>query len=116
MQQIHKSHLQKKFQCLTEGITKQGNPTPLSKIYTALYITEGGGGEVNKEHEVRQIERASWRKAAQGRPINCSDIFKPSYGQRKPIRRVLTKGVAGIGKTVSVQKLILDWAEGKTNE
>ncbi|XP_031428793.2 protein NLRC3-like [Clupea harengus] len=116
MQQIHKSHLQKKFQCLTEGITKQGNPTPLSKIYTELYITEGGRGEVNDEHEVKQIERASWREAARCRQINCNDIFTPLSGQDKPIRRVLTKGVAGIGKTVSVQKLILDWAEGKANQ
>ncbi|XP_042561934.1 NLR family CARD domain-containing protein 3-like [Clupea harengus] len=116
MQQIHKSHLQKKFQCLTEGITKQGDARLLHEIYTALYITEGGRGEVNDEHEVRQIERASWREAARGRPIKCSDIFKPLSGQYKPIRRVLTKGVAGIGKTVSVQKFILDWAEGKENQ
>ncbi|XP_062392836.1 NACHT, LRR and PYD domains-containing protein 3-like [Sardina pilchardus] len=69
-QQIHKSHLQKKFQCLIEGIPQQGDTRLLLEIYTDLYITEGGRGEVNYEHEVRQIERASWREAARG-----SDLF-----------------------------------------
>ncbi|XP_062393231.1 protein NLRC3-like [Sardina pilchardus] len=115
-QQIHKSHLQKKFQRLIEGISQQGDTRLLNEIYTDLYITEGGRGEVNDEHEVKQIERASWREAAQGRPIKPSDIFKPLFGQSKPIRTVLTKGVAGIGKTVSVQKFSLDWAEGTANQ
>ncbi|XP_062393582.1 NACHT, LRR and PYD domains-containing protein 3-like [Sardina pilchardus] len=115
-QQIHKSHLQKMFQCLIEGITQHGDTRLLHEIYTDLYITEGGGGEVNDEHEVRQIERATWREAARGTPIKCSDIFKPLSRQVEPIRTVLTKGVAGIGKTVSVQKFIVDWAGGTANQ
>ncbi|XP_063040082.1 NACHT, LRR and PYD domains-containing protein 3-like [Engraulis encrasicolus] len=108
--------LQKRFQCLIEGSIEQGSSTELNKIYTDLYVTKGGWGWINDEHEVRQIERASWSEEELGRPIKCSDLFKPGSGQAKPIRSVLTKGVAGIGKTVSVQKFILDWAEGKANQ
>uniref|UniRef100_A0A8C7HPN5 NACHT, LRR and PYD domains-containing protein 12-like n=1 Tax=Oncorhynchus kisutch TaxID=8019 RepID=A0A8C7HPN5_ONCKI len=111
-----KSNLKKKFQCVFEGIAKQGNPTLLNKIYTELYITEGGTGEVNNEHELRQIETTTRKQAKPETAIKCNDIFKPLTGQDKPIRTVLTKGVAGIGKTVSVQKFILDWAEGKANQ
>ncbi|XP_029523757.1 NACHT, LRR and PYD domains-containing protein 12-like isoform X2 [Oncorhynchus nerka] len=111
-----KSNLRKKCERVFEGIAKQGKPTILNKIYTELYITEGGSGEVNKEHEVRLIETASRRPVEQEMPIKCNDIFKPLPGQDKPIRTVLTKGVAGIGKTISVQKFILDWAEGKANQ
>uniref|UniRef100_A0A674B3Z2 B30.2/SPRY domain-containing protein n=1 Tax=Salmo trutta TaxID=8032 RepID=A0A674B3Z2_SALTR len=111
-----KSNLKKKFQCVFEGIAKQGNPTLLNKIYTELYITEGGTGEVNNEHELRQIETTTRKQARPETAIKCNDIFKPLAGQDKLIRTVLTKGVAGIGKTVSVQKFILDWAEGKANQ
>ncbi|XDV19694.1 hypothetical protein PO909_025122 [Leuciscus waleckii] len=111
-----RSNLRKKFECLYEGISKQGNPTLLNEIYTELYITESESGEINKEHEVRQIETQSRRAETEDTPIKCNDIFRPLPGQDKPIRTVLTKGVAGIGKTVSVQKFILDWAEGKENQ
>ncbi|KAJ7997965.1 hypothetical protein DPEC_G00217630, partial [Dallia pectoralis] len=115
-QREHKSNLKKKCQSVFEGIAREGNPTLLNKIYTELYITEGGSGEVNNEHEVRQIETTTRKQARPETAIKCNDIFKPIPGQDKPIRTVLTKGVAGIGKTVSVQKFILDWAEGKANQ
>ncbi len=115
-QQKLRSRLQDKYQRINEGMSNHGDSTRLNEIYTELYITEGGSGEVNNEHEVRQIETVSRRPETQETPINCNDIFKPSPGQDKPIRTVLTKGVAGIGKTVSVQKFILDWSEGKANQ
>ncbi|XP_066524804.1 NLR family CARD domain-containing protein 3-like [Hoplias malabaricus] len=106
-----KSTLREKFQKMNEGIVKPGTPTLLNDIYTELYITEGGSREVNNEHEMRQITIASRRQTTHEKAIKCTDLFKDN-----PIRTVLTKGMAGIGKTVSVQKFILDWAEGKENQ
>uniref|UniRef100_A0A3B4V5B4 B30.2/SPRY domain-containing protein n=1 Tax=Seriola dumerili TaxID=41447 RepID=A0A3B4V5B4_SERDU len=111
-----KSSLKKKFQCVFEGIAKAGNPTLLNQIYTELYITEGGTGEVNDEHEVRQIETASRKPVRPETTIRQEDIFKASPGRDGPIRTVMTKGVAGIGKTVLTQKFTLDWAEDKANQ
>uniref|UniRef100_A0A665VB27 NACHT domain-containing protein n=1 Tax=Echeneis naucrates TaxID=173247 RepID=A0A665VB27_ECHNA len=111
-----KSALKKKFQCLFEGISKAGNPTLLNQIYTELYITEGGTGEVNEEHEVRQIETASRKQDRAETSIRQEDIFIPPPGRDQPIRTVMTKGVAGIGKTVLTQKFTLDWAEDKANQ
>ncbi|CAI5670385.1 unnamed protein product [Oreochromis niloticus] len=111
-----KSALKKKFQCVFEGIAKAGNPTLLNQIYTELHITEGGTAEVNDEHEVRQIETASRKPDRPETTIRQEDIFKASPGRDEPIRTVLTKGVAGIGKTVLTQKYTLDWAEDKANQ
>uniref|UniRef100_A0AAQ4NSQ5 B30.2/SPRY domain-containing protein n=1 Tax=Gasterosteus aculeatus aculeatus TaxID=481459 RepID=A0AAQ4NSQ5_GASAC len=111
-----KSDLKRKFQCVFEGITKAGNTTLLNEIYTELYITEGGTAEVNEEHEVRQIETASRRPARPETTIRQEDLLKASAGGEEPIRTVMTKGVAGIGKTVLTQKFTLDWAEDKDHQ
>nr|XP_055053848.1 NACHT, LRR and PYD domains-containing protein 12-like [Misgurnus anguillicaudatus] len=111
-----RSNLRKKFECLYEVTSNERNPTLLNDIYTELYITESESGEISNEHEVRQIETQSRRTTTEETPIKCNDIFKPLPEQDKHIRSVLTKGVAGIGKTVSVQKFILDWAEEKENQ
>ncbi|KAK3551358.1 hypothetical protein QTP70_015409 [Hemibagrus guttatus] len=98
-----KSKLREKCKRINEGISQHGSSALLKEIYTELYITEGWSGDVNNEHEVRQIETVSRRPATQETAIKCNDLFK-----EKSIRSVLTKGVAGIGKTVSVQKFLLE--------
>uniref|UniRef100_A0A3Q4H8L7 NACHT domain-containing protein n=1 Tax=Neolamprologus brichardi TaxID=32507 RepID=A0A3Q4H8L7_NEOBR len=111
-----KSNLKEKSQCVFEGIAKAGNQTLLNQIYTELYITEGGTVEVNNEHEVRQLATASRKPDRTETTIRREDIFKKSPGRDEPIRTVLTKGVAGIGKTVLIQKFTLDWAEEQANQ
>ncbi|XP_071347819.1 NLR family CARD domain-containing protein 3-like isoform X2 [Trachinotus anak] len=109
-------HKLKKFEYIYEGVSQHGNQTLLNKVYTELYITEGVSGTVNNEHEVRQIEAANRRPVEEEKPIKCEDIFKPLPGQDRFIRTVLTKGISGIGKTISVQKFNLEWAEGRVNQ
>ncbi|XP_056152707.1 NLR family CARD domain-containing protein 3-like [Lampris incognitus] len=114
-QQEIKNKLKSRFSHVLEGLQTQGSKVLLEKIYTELYITEGGCGQVNNEHEVRQIETASKIKMAQERTIKCNNMFVPLPGQEHPIRTVITRGVAGIGKTISVTKFLLDWAEERAN-
>ncbi len=120
----HKTSMKNKYENLFEGIKLQENQTLLNRIYTQLCIIEGESDGVNEEHEVLQMEKSP-RTHLQDTQIHCNDIFKslPEQGcegkrekMNDKIKIVLTKGVAGIGKTVSVQKFILDWAEVKANQ
>ncbi|KAM9337536.1 protein NLRC3-like [Symphorus nematophorus] len=112
----HKISLKRRCERVTEGTDGTGSGTLLNRIYTELYITEGQSEEVNTQHEVRQLETASKMETLHETPIKCSDIFKASPDQQRRIRVVLTNGVAGVGKTFSVQKFSLDWAEGLENQ
>ncbi|XP_071058593.1 protein NLRC3-like isoform X1 [Pseudochaenichthys georgianus] len=110
----HRLSLRRRCERVTEGTDQR--ETLLNSIFTELYITQGQSEEVNTQHEVRQLETASKKKPLHDTPIKCQDIFKASPDQQTPIRAVLTNGVAGVGKTFSVQKFTLDWAEGLGNQ
>ncbi|XP_034089794.1 protein NLRC3-like isoform X2 [Gymnodraco acuticeps] len=110
----HRLRLRRRCERVTEGTDQ--SETLLNSIFTELYITQGQSEEVNTQHEVRQLETASKKKTLHDTPIKCQDIFKALPDQQTPIRAVLTNGVAGVGKTFSVQKFTLDWAEGLGNQ
>ncbi|XP_036423250.1 NLR family CARD domain-containing protein 3-like [Colossoma macropomum] len=111
-----KEKLRMRFRHIREGLALQKTHVVLHDIYTELYITEGGSDAVQSEHEVRLIEKAAKNFSKQETPVKLTDIFKSPSEPGDYIRMVLTKGIAGIGKTVSVQKFILDWAENEANQ
>ncbi|XP_034077629.1 protein NLRC3-like isoform X3 [Gymnodraco acuticeps] len=110
----HRLSLRRRCERVTEGTDQ--SETLLNSIFTELYITQGQSEEVNTQHEVRQLETASKKETLHDTPIKCQDIFKALPDQQTLIRAVLTNGVAGVGKTFSVQKFTLDWAEGLGNQ
>ncbi|XP_049329883.1 NACHT, LRR and PYD domains-containing protein 3 isoform X3 [Astyanax mexicanus] len=128
----HKANMKKKYEYLYEGNRSPKKRVHLNIVYTQLYIIEADRQGMNEEHEVLRVESRS-----QDIPINCNDIFKhceenvfkwdakekhvdmkvtTGAREKNKIKTVLTKGIAGIGKTVSVQKFILDWTEGTANQ
>uniref|UniRef100_A0A3B3IFE7 B30.2/SPRY domain-containing protein n=1 Tax=Oryzias latipes TaxID=8090 RepID=A0A3B3IFE7_ORYLA len=99
-----------------ESTFTAGYSLSLSQIYTELYITEGRPAEVNREHEIRELERAFRKSDRPETTIKPEDICRPPPGGNKAVRTAITMGVAGIGKTVLTNKFALDWAECKTNQ
>ncbi|XP_056311175.1 NLR family CARD domain-containing protein 3-like [Danio aesculapii] len=111
--ETHKSFMKKKAERIFEG--KKENEAHLKDIYTELFITEGDVEDINREHEIMKMDDSFKTKKAQDRSIKCNDIFH-LLRENNERKIVLTKGIAGTGKTISVHKFILDWAEGKANQ
>ncbi|XP_073690846.1 NACHT, LRR and PYD domains-containing protein 3-like [Garra rufa] len=110
----HKTKMKNKATYIFES-NKDDSYTDLKTVYTELFITVGDMKDVNQEHEILKTDDALKTQKSQDKPIKCEDIFNELRRNNKE-KIVLTKGVAGIGKTVSVHKFILDWAEDKTSQ
>ncbi|KAL1023967.1 hypothetical protein UPYG_G00049660, partial [Umbra pygmaea] len=108
-----KDELKRMYNLVYEGKSNDGENISLNQIHTDLHVTKGASGGVRFEHEVLQLES---KPPAKEETIKHSDLFSQHHGQQKPIRTVMTVGIAGVGKTVCVHKVILDWAEGKENQ
>ncbi|XP_039530238.1 NACHT, LRR and PYD domains-containing protein 12-like isoform X3 [Pimephales promelas] len=103
-----KDKLKLDYRRILVGNSQTGHQKNLNDIYTDLYVVENEtGGRVN-EHEVIQIDSHN-RPTAKETQVKCNDMFKQNS-------KVLTMGIAGVGKTVSVYKFILDWVDGKENQ
>ncbi|XP_078791826.1 protein NLRC3-like [Oryzias latipes] len=112
----HQISLRSRSEHVAEGTEEAGRETLLNRVYTELYITEGLRPEAHTQHEVMQLETTTKTNQLHDTAIKNPDIFKVFPDQHRSIRVVLTSGVAGAGKSFSVQKFTLDWAEGLENQ
>ncbi|XP_023817837.1 NLR family CARD domain-containing protein 3-like isoform X3 [Oryzias latipes] len=112
----HQISLKSRSEHVAEGTEEAGRETLLNRVYTELYITEELRPEGHTQHEVMQLETTTKTNQLHDTAIKNPDIFKVFPDQHRSIRVVLTSGVAGAGKSFSVQKFTLDWAEGLENQ
>ncbi|XP_055362721.1 NACHT, LRR and PYD domains-containing protein 12-like isoform X2 [Betta splendens] len=113
-QQTLQSNLQDEFLCVKPGWSEDDQR--LDDIYTELYITVGLDSHINTQHEVQQVETTQQKQRSAEEPVKPSDLFKHSPGKYRRIRTVLTNGIAGIGKTVLVNKFVLNWTQQRSNQ
>ncbi|XP_055363062.1 NACHT, LRR and PYD domains-containing protein 12-like isoform X12 [Betta splendens] len=113
-QQMLQSNLQDQFLCVKPAWSEVDQR--LDDIYTELYITAGLDSHINTQHEVQQVETTQQKQRSAEEPVKPSDLFKHPPGKYRRIRTVLTNGIAGIGKTVLVNKFVLDWTQQRSNQ
>ena len=69
---------------------------------------------LEREKEVGYFARASGDRqdTIKRTPIAYADLFEVDHGSKRPVKRVLVEGVAGVGKTTLCIAVSEGWAEG----
>ncbi|XP_042559466.1 NACHT, LRR and PYD domains-containing protein 12-like [Clupea harengus] len=109
LKQKLQKHLEKRFSV----VHQDSGGCSVQDIYTDLYIVEGRTGGVNNTHEVSAIDmRQTGREPrSQDKQVKLANMFTDNS-----VTNVLTLGIAGVGKSVAVQKFVMDWVEKKANQ
>ncbi|XP_055359108.1 NLR family CARD domain-containing protein 3-like isoform X2 [Betta splendens] len=105
------------LRCYSEGERASSNSASHIEIrYTDLFVTDDSDALDDKQHEYFDLASRRARiyvhQACQ-RIRPCQLLSQRAAAGRRP-RRVKVKGIAGIGKSVAVQRLLYEWAVGKS--
>ncbi|KAF5907054.1 NACHT, LRR and PYD domains-containing protein 3-like [Clarias magur] len=114
----HKAVLKRRSECILYYNTRHGEKIPFSEHYVNLLIVKGHHSLEIKRHEVLTFgqQRISLQqKATEQRLIKPAQLFSSETG-KKTGKKILVTGVAGIGKTVLVQKILCDFSNHKEHQ
>ncbi|XP_073479538.1 NACHT, LRR and PYD domains-containing protein 3-like [Aquarana catesbeiana] len=109
---ISKEHREsEKFQRIKEYNSRMGEAVHLQKRFTKLLMINGPQNKEGKEEEIKSFGRRHLQIMEKRSPTTIQALFDADeYGFTPEI--VVLQGAAGIGKTMTSKKIMLDWASG----
>ncbi|XP_073479536.1 NACHT, LRR and PYD domains-containing protein 12-like isoform X2 [Aquarana catesbeiana] len=107
----HRESMKEIFQRIKEYNSCMGEVVYLQEIFTKLLMINGPQNKEGKEQEIRSSRRRPLQIMEKRSPTTIQALFDPDkYGFIPKI--VVLEGAAGIGKTMTSKKIMLDWASG----
>ncbi|XP_037310839.2 protein NLRC3-like [Pungitius pungitius] len=104
------------LKCYSEGDAVASNSASHIEIrYTDLFVTEDDESVDSSQHEYFDLasRRARIYVHQACQRIRPCHLLSPRGTSGRPPKRVKVKGIAGIGKSAAVQRLVYEWAVGK---
>ncbi|XP_066475818.1 NACHT, LRR and PYD domains-containing protein 12-like [Tiliqua scincoides] len=109
----YREYVWEEYQVIQDKNARLGEWVNLSRRYTQLLIIQKHRLLEEREHEIMSTGRKHANiMAKQASPDRIATLFDADDNRENP-RTVVLQGPAGIGKTMTARKIMLDWAIGK---
>ncbi|PIN91049.1 hypothetical protein AB205_0049720 [Aquarana catesbeiana] len=107
----YKESAKETFQKFNEYNPRMGEDVHLQKRFPKLLVINGPQNKEGKEEEIKSLGRSHLQIMEKRSPITIKTLFDPDEDGFIP-KIVVLEGPAGIGKTMTSKKIMLDWASG----
>ncbi|XP_063813976.1 NACHT, LRR and PYD domains-containing protein 3-like [Pseudophryne corroboree] len=106
----------KEYHCIEDSNARIGEAVNTKKRYTSLLLIKNHRNEEERQQEItstgqRHLQIMASRSSEEYSPTTVQALFQPQDDGIIP-KIVVLQGPAGIGKTMTSQKIMLDWASG----
>ncbi|XP_065816168.1 NLR family CARD domain-containing protein 3-like isoform X1 [Labrus bergylta] len=117
-EEVNTQHEVRQIETDSKKKTLHETPIKCQDIFKALpdQQNQKTRAQPDQQNQKTRAQPDQQNQKTEAQPDQQNQKTEAQPDQQKPIRVVLTNGVAGVGKTFSVQKFTLDWADGSENQ